>query len=194
MRVGRFRRKNCSRDAASVASKAAVLSAPSSLAACCRRSGFRAVRTTLAPSPCSSGRFESDAGAPADHDHGLPEQFRFAPDRRRGCRAHSDQSCSPNTCTCVLPYGSSSRPASPGGVAEALRAASYRCPASPAGTLDVERAICGCLLGRPPALARDEVSGLPRRPVVLRRAWFGTRHAALLPLAEAPSVSRRRCC
>src|SRR5882724_9788184 len=29
-------------------------------------------------SACSSGRFEPDAGATADHDYGLPEQFRFA--------------------------------------------------------------------------------------------------------------------
>src|SRR5207249_1152048 len=29
-------------------------------------------------STCSSGRFEPDAGATADHDDGLPEEFRFA--------------------------------------------------------------------------------------------------------------------
>jgi hypothetical protein len=42
----------------------------------------------------SSGRFESDAGATADYDDGLPEQFRFAPDgRASGCGTHdsSDQ-------------------------------------------------------------------------------------------------------
>ena len=45
----------------------------------------------------ASRRFEPDAGATADHDDGLPEQFRFA-------MAH-DQSCSANTCACVFPYG-----------------------------------------------------------------------------------------
>ena len=41
--------------------------------------GSRPVRITLAPSArASSGRFEPDAGAAADHDDGLPEQFRLA--------------------------------------------------------------------------------------------------------------------
>ena len=40
-----------------------------------------------------SRRFEPDAGAPADHDDGLPEQFRFAQHGRGGWGAHdsSDQ-------------------------------------------------------------------------------------------------------
>jgi hypothetical protein len=33
---------------------------------------------------CSSGRFESDAGATAIHDDGLPKKFRFALDSK--CR------------------------------------------------------------------------------------------------------------
>src|SRR6266481_2558935 len=41
------------------------------------------------PSPCSSGRFEPDAGATADHADGLPEELRFALDGRNGgCGAH----------------------------------------------------------------------------------------------------------
>ena len=46
----RQRCRRSRRRTGSVASKAAVLSAPSSLAARCRRSGFRPVRITLAPS------------------------------------------------------------------------------------------------------------------------------------------------
>ena len=38
--------------------------------------------------------------------------------------------------------------------------------------LHVERAILGCLLGSPPALARDDVGGVPIRPVVLRSGRF----------------------
>ena len=38
---------------------------------------------------CSPGRFEPDAGAAADHDDGLPEEFRLALDGRGGgCGAH----------------------------------------------------------------------------------------------------------
>ena len=38
---------------------------------------------------CPAGRFEPDAGAAADHDDGLPEEFRFAPDGRGSfCCAH----------------------------------------------------------------------------------------------------------
>src|SRR5689334_7243406 len=41
-------------------------------------------------SACSSGRFEPDAGATADDDDGLPEEFRFALDGRDGGRgAHN---------------------------------------------------------------------------------------------------------
>ena len=43
---------------------------------------------------CAPGRLEPDAGATADHDDGLPEEFRSALDRRGGgCGAHdsSDQ-------------------------------------------------------------------------------------------------------
>jgi hypothetical protein len=40
-------------------------------------------------SACSSGRFEPDSGATADHNDGLPEEFRFALDGRVGsCGAH----------------------------------------------------------------------------------------------------------
>jgi hypothetical protein len=45
-------------------------------------------------SACSSRRFEPDAGTTADHDDGLPAEFRFALDGRSGgCGAHdsSDQ-------------------------------------------------------------------------------------------------------
>jgi hypothetical protein len=37
-------------------------------------------------SACSPTRFEPDAGATADDDDGLPEEFRFALDERGGCR------------------------------------------------------------------------------------------------------------
>ena len=36
-------------------------------------------------SACSSGCFQPDAGAPADHDDGLPEEFRFALGCIGGC-------------------------------------------------------------------------------------------------------------
>jgi hypothetical protein len=40
-------------------------------------------------SACSPGRFEPDAGATADHDDGLPEDFSFTPKGRgSGCGAH----------------------------------------------------------------------------------------------------------
>ena len=44
--------------------------------------------------------------------------------------------------------------------------------ASVAGTFHVKRSIFGCLLGRPAALARDDVGGVPPRPVVLRSGRF----------------------
>src|SRR5262249_23641904 len=52
--------------------------------------GIPAGEDQLGPlSACSSGRFEPNAGAPADHDDGLPEKFRFALDGRGGgCAAH----------------------------------------------------------------------------------------------------------
>jgi hypothetical protein len=56
--------------ARSLASEDAVLSAPISLAARCRRSGFRPVRITLAP----SARARRAVSSPIDD--GLPEQFR----------------------------------------------------------------------------------------------------------------------
>ena len=62
-----------------MASKAAVLSAPSSLAARCEALGIPAGEDHVGPlGACASGRFEPDAGAAADHDDGLPEEFRFA--------------------------------------------------------------------------------------------------------------------
>ena len=43
---------------------------------------------------------------------------------------------------------------------------------SPAGTFHVERSILRCVVGRFPALARDDVGGIPSRPVVLRSGRF----------------------
>src|SRR5438132_10699857 len=40
------------------------------------------------------------------------------------------------------------------------------------GALHVECSISGGLLGRAAALARDEIGGVPLRPMVLRRARF----------------------
>jgi len=52
--------------------------------------GIAAGEDQLGPlSACSSGGFEPDAGATADHDDGLPEEFRFALDGRGVvCGAH----------------------------------------------------------------------------------------------------------
>src|SRR5207253_2358524 len=46
-----------------------------------------------------------------------------------------------------------------------------RCRAS-SGTFQVERSIFGGLLGIPAALTRDDVGGVPPRPVVLRSGRF----------------------
>ena len=56
-------------------------------------------------------------------------------------------------------------------------------PAQVAGAFDVERGILGRLLGSPPALARDDVGGVPLRPVVLRSGRF-VLAMALLCLAQ----------
>jgi hypothetical protein len=62
-----------------VASKAAML-ASSSRAAWCRLSGLRAVMIRSVPLALGErGRFETDAGAAADHYHGLPEHLIVAP-------------------------------------------------------------------------------------------------------------------
>lgn len=52
--------------------------------------GIPAGEDQLGPlSACSPGRFEPDTGATADHDDGLPEEFRFALDGKGGgCGAH----------------------------------------------------------------------------------------------------------
>jgi hypothetical protein len=45
-----------------------------------------------------SRRFEPDAGATADHDDGLPEEFRFALGARsQGCGVHDSSDRSPKT-------------------------------------------------------------------------------------------------
>ena len=68
-------------------------------------------------------------------------------------------------------------------------------PLCPCGiAFHVERGILGGLLGSPPALARDDVGGVPIRPVVLRSGRLRTRHGAFPSLAEARSASRRPCC
>ena len=57
--------------------------------------GIPAGEDHLGPlSACSPGRFEPDSGAAADHNDGLPEEFRFALDRRDsgGCGAHDSSS------------------------------------------------------------------------------------------------------
>ena len=53
--------------------------------------GIPAGEDHLGPlSACSSGRFEPDAGAAADHDDGLPEEFWFAMNGKgSGCGAHN---------------------------------------------------------------------------------------------------------
>jgi len=45
----------------------------------------------------SSGRFEPNAGATADHHDGLPEEFRFAPDGSGACGAHDTSDQQPKT-------------------------------------------------------------------------------------------------
>ena len=71
--------KNRFSAAASVASKAAVLRAPTSRAACSSRSGLRPVRTTSAPSARARRAVSRPMpGAAADQDDGLSEQFRLA--------------------------------------------------------------------------------------------------------------------
>ena len=71
--------KNFPSRSKSVASKAAVLRAPSSRAARCE-----AIRVARGENQLGSfgarspGRFEPDAHAAADHDDGLPGEFRFA--------------------------------------------------------------------------------------------------------------------
>ena len=68
-----------------MASNAAVLSAPSSRAACSQPLGVAAGEDDLgALGAGAPGRLEPDAGAAADHDDGLAEQLRFA--LRRGGR------------------------------------------------------------------------------------------------------------
>src|SRR3989442_2389432 len=55
--------------------------------------GIRAGKDQLATiSGCSWGGFEPDAGATADHDYGLPEQFRFALRGRGGGSGAHDSS------------------------------------------------------------------------------------------------------
>jgi hypothetical protein len=62
-----------------VASKAALRSAPSSAAALLEAVGIAAGQDDAgALGAGSAGGFEPDAGAAADHDDGLPGQFRFA--------------------------------------------------------------------------------------------------------------------
>ncbi len=60
--------------------------------------------------------------------------------------------------------------------------------------LHVERAIFGGLLGRLPALARDDVGGVPRPTSGASERSARTRHGAARPLAAALSASRRRGC
>jgi hypothetical protein len=47
-------------------------------------------------SACSSSRLEPDAGATADYDDGLPEEFRFALDGRGGCCTAHNSSNQPS--------------------------------------------------------------------------------------------------
>jgi len=120
------------------ASKAAVRSAPSSLAARCSRSGSGRQDHVGSLDAYSSRRFEPDAGAPADHDDGLPAQIPV--------RAEWDgfevtllmiPPRAPNLTTCgkSLPY----RPR-----------------------------IFDCLFRSLASLARDDIGGVPARPVMLR--------------------------
>src|SRR5579871_1485417 len=75
--VGRSR-KNRSTATGSAASKTVVLSASTSLAACCRLEAIPACKDHLSPiGACSTCRFESDASATADHNNDLPKELRF---------------------------------------------------------------------------------------------------------------------
>lgn len=75
-----------------MASKAAVLSAWSSLAACCKL-GISACEDQLRSfSAGTSGRFEPNAGATADHDDSLPEKLGFSLDGRGGACVDHDYS------------------------------------------------------------------------------------------------------
>src|SRR6187551_3429590 len=60
---------------------------------------------------------------------------------------------------------------------------------SPAGTLHVERSVLRCVLWRFPALARNDVGGIPSRPVMLRCGRF-VRAMVLFRLAQ--KLSHRR--
>ena len=87
MGVGRSS-KNRSSEAASLASKAAVLRAASRASACFRRSGITGRedrRRALGPS-APGGELQADPGASADHDNGLPGQFRRMSGGIRGGR------------------------------------------------------------------------------------------------------------
>ena len=78
--VGRPR-KNCSSAAASVASNAARPQGAELTRHLLEALGSPRGQDDVGPlAACSPGRFQSDAGAPADHDDGLAEQFRLAPD------------------------------------------------------------------------------------------------------------------
>ena len=62
-----------------MASKAAVLRAPTSLAALLEPLGVAAGEDDVgALGACAPGGLQADAGAAADHDDGLPEQLRLA--------------------------------------------------------------------------------------------------------------------
>src|SRR5262249_2632628 len=58
-----------------------------------------------------------------------------------------------------------------------------------AGTFHLEGGIFGCLLGSTPVLARDDIRGVPTRPVVIRSARF-VLAMALLCLSQKLGQSR----
>src|SRR5205823_15057468 len=58
-----------------------------------------------------------------------------------------------------------------------------------AGTFHVERGTSGCLVGRLPLLARDDVGGIPPGPVMLRSGRF-VLAMALLCLSQELGQSR----
>src|SRR5207245_4610144 len=64
-----------------------------------------------------------------------------------------------------------------------------RCPPSFAGTLHMKRSVFGSLLGSLAALARDDVGGVPPRPVVLRSGRF-VLAVVLLGLSQKVGQSR----
>ena len=71
--------KNCCSAAGSFASKAAVLRASTSLAACCRRSRVPAGEHDVgALGAGQAGGLQPDSGAAADQHDGLSQQCRFA--------------------------------------------------------------------------------------------------------------------